>query len=117
MNEKRRAKRYIAHMDLNVSKLFKQDSEPITGLTSPIKVTNISRVGVGFESKDLLPNGYYFNAALHLGEEQDTLYCVIRIVRQKELGDGVYEYGAEFVGMPSVLNYIFEEYEEVSEEA
>jgi hypothetical protein len=116
MGEKRRAKRMIANMTIGVSSLFKQDNAKISNIDAPIEVKDISRGGIGFVSTAEFPVGYYFNTELSLTEHTDVLKCVIKIIRVKKLDDGTYSYGAEFVGMPSVLSYIFEEYEEESQE-
>lgn len=110
--EKRRTKRMSINLTLKVSTLFKQDNVKISNVNSPIEVRDISKGGIGFVSKSILPVGYYFNAALQLGEKDDTLYCVIKIIRSVKNDDDLYSYGAEFVGMAPVLSYIFDEYEE-----
>lgn len=110
--EKRRAKRMNINLDIKVSTLFKQDNVKISNVNSPIEVRDISMGGVGFVSKSILPVGYYFNAALQLGDKDDTLYCVIKIIRSVKKEDDLYSYGAEFVGMAPVLSYIFDEYEQ-----
>jgi len=110
--EKRRHKRIKADLKLNVSTLFNQSNVQIKNIDSPIIVVNVSKSGIGFESKSILPLNFYFNAALRLGSDSDVLYCVVRIIRCQEIpGTDVYSYGCEFVGMAPVLNYIFEEYE------
>lgn len=111
--EKRRYKRVKADLTLNVSSLFKQDNVKISNIDSPITVINISKSGIGFEAKSILPIDFYFNAALRLGDEQeDVLYCVVKIVRCQPIkGSDYYSYGCEFVGMAPVLNYIFDDYE------
>jgi hypothetical protein len=110
--EKRRCKRMKTDLSLNVSNLFRQDNIKISDIDSPIEVIDISKSGIGFISKSTLPIGYYFNAAIQLGSETDTLYCVVKIVRQQSLNhSGNFSYGCEFVGMSSVLDYIFDEYE------
>ena len=106
--EKRRFKRMKADLSLNVSSLFKQDNMEIKNLDSPIKVINISEGGIAFESKSMLPINFYFNAALNLGSETDTLYS---IRSQAIEGTDNYLYGCEFVGMAPILGYIFDEYE------
>ena len=73
--EKRRHRRVKANLKLNVSTLFKQNNVKIQNVDSPIRVINISKSGIGFESKSVFPIGFYFNAALRLGEEEDVLYC------------------------------------------
>ena len=121
--EKRRFKRMKADLSLNVSSLFKQDNMEIKNLDSPIKVINstfryidkvinISEGGIAFESKSMLPINFYFNAALNLGSETDTLYSVVKIIRSQPIeGTDNYLYGCEFVGMAPILGYIFDEYE------
>ena len=116
MEEKRRSKRMQANLKLEVASLFKQDNVRVDHIDAPIEVTNISIDGIGFKSKSVLPVDYYFNAKLKLGNVSSSLYSVVKIIRQDAERDGTYAYGAEFVGMPSVLQYIFDEYEERSSE-
>lgn len=116
MEEKRRDKRLKADLKLNISSLFKQDNVKISNINSPIEVQNVSRGGIGFISKSILPIGYYFNAALNLGSEDDILYCVVQIIRCTPQKDDVFSYGCQFVGLAPVLNYIFEEFEQSAEE-
>lgn len=116
MKEKRNAKRYVADLKLNVSSLFKQDNIKINNIDSPITVTDVSKTGIGFQSASILPEGYYFNAALRLGSEEDILYCVVKIIRCMALHDGINAYGCEFVGMAPILNYIFDEFEKDAQE-
>lgn len=117
MEEKRRFKRVKANLNLNVSALFKQDNVQINNVDSPINVVDVSRSGIGFISAATLPVGFYFNAALELGSHDDILYCVVKIVRCRPVeGTDTYSYGCEFVGLPNVLMYIFDEFEASAEE-
>lgn len=116
MQEKRRSKRLKAHLVLNVSNIFKQDNVNIGALSAPITVVDVSKHGIGFKSKDIIPLDYYFNAALHLGSEKDCLYCVVKIIRCVPADNNEYLYGCEFVGMAPVLNYIFDNYEKSLDE-
>ena len=110
--EKRKYKRLKADLTLNVSNLFKQNNINIRNIDSPITVTDISKSGIGFRSKSILPIDFYFNAALKLGSEEDVIYCVIKIIRCQPVSDSdLYAYGCEFVGLAPILNYIFDEYE------
>ncbi len=85
----------------------------IKNLDSPIKVINISEgVELHLNQKSMLPINFYFNAALNLGSETDTLYSVVKIIRSQAIeGTDNYLYGCEFVGMAPILGYIFDEYE------
>lgn len=110
MTDKRCNKRYPIDLKLKISTLFKQDNVKVDNIDAPIDVLNISRGGIGFQSESYLPKGFYFNAKIQLGEEDSKLYTVVQIVHQ-EKRENSYYYGAEFIGMPSVLMYIFDEYE------
>ncbi|QHQ61280.1 PilZ domain-containing protein [Anaerocolumna sedimenticola] len=112
MEDKRRSKRLQVNLNLDISSLFKQDNVRVDHIDAPIEVINISKDGIGFKSKSVLPVDYYFNAKLELGDVSSCLYSVVKIIRQDAENVGTYTYGAEFVGMPSVLQYIFDEYEE-----
>lgn len=111
MEDKRRSKRLKAHLVLHISNLFKQNHEDLGGLDAPIEVVDVSKHGIGFNTTDIIPLDYYFNAALNLGDAKDCLYCVVKIVRCVALDNGMYNYGCEFVGMAPVLSYIFDDYE------
>lgn len=114
--EKRRDKRMKVKMDLEISSLFKQDNVVLEQLNSPIEVTDVSKSGIGFRSKDNLPIGYYFNSCIQLGKEDAKLYCVVKIIRQEPPVDSVYTYGCQFVGMAPVLSYIFDDFAKNYEE-
>ncbi len=111
MLEKRRSKRFIAKLDLEISSLFRQDNIKVEKMNAPITVVDVSRNGIGFHCASILPIGYYFNASLQLGTEDAKLFCVVKIVRSTDLGNGLYGYGCEYVGMAPVFSYIFDEFE------
>ena len=71
----------------------------------------ISRNGIGFITKSVLPIGFYFNSRLEFEQKNDCLNCVVQIVRRKQKEDGTTLYGCEFVGMPSIFDYIFDDIE------
>lgn len=110
MEDKRRHKRVKVTLNLVVSTIFNQDSDKIV-IDSPIEVKNVSRSGIGFITKSILPMDYYFNAALTFDNEDSILYSVVKIIRCEALEDDEYSYGCEFVGMSPVLSYIFEKLE------
>ncbi len=109
MTEKRKSKRIDVDMTLKISDLFKQDNVKIENIGAPIKVTNISKSGIGFETNALLPVGYYFNTKLTLGNEKSVLYTVVQIVRVEAKDDTMY-YGSQFIGLAPILDIIFEDF-------
>ena len=98
-------------MHLDVSSLFKQDNVHVKNINAPIEITDISRNGIGFVTKSVLPIGFYFNSRLEFEKKNDSLNCVVQIVRRKQKDDGTTLYGCEFVGMPSIFDYIFDDIE------
>lgn len=112
MKEQRRNIRVPVKMDLEVSDIFKQDNVRVSNINAPIEVIDISRDGIGFIAKSVLPVGYYFNSRLEFDNKNNAINCVIKIIRQQKTEDGIYHYGCIFIGMPTVFDYIFEEMEE-----
>lgn len=111
MKDRRRDVRSAIKLELEVSSLFKQDHVKIEHLDAPITVVDISRGGIGFHSKSVLPEGYYFNASIQLDSDDDAkLYCVVKIIRATQLEDGTKSYGCEFVGLAPVLADILDDY-------
>jgi hypothetical protein len=110
MEERRRAKRMPVALSLEILNLYKQDNVLVSNLHAPIEVTDISKSGMGFVSESVLPIGFYFNANIDLGND-DTLHCVIKIIRSQPTDGKQTIYGCEFVGMATVLSYIFDEYD------
>ena len=108
--EKRRSKRIPITMHLEVSSLFKQDNVHVKNINAPVEITDISKNGIGFITKSVLPIGFYFNSRLEFESKNDILNCVVQIVRRKQNDDGTF-YGCEFVGMPSIFDYIFDDIE------
>jgi hypothetical protein len=111
MEEQRRNIRVPVKMNLEVSDIFKQDNVKVSNINAPIEIVDISRDGVGFVTKSVLPIGFYFNSRLEFHNKQNAINCVIQIIRQRKSEDGLFHYGCIFVGMPSVFDYIFEEME------
>lgn len=110
MVDKRRHKRVKVKLNLVVSNIFDQNADMIK-IDSPIEVKDVSRSGIGFITKSILPMNYYFNAALTFDDEDSILYSVVKIIRCEALEDDEYSYCCEFVGMAPVLGYIFDKLE------
>ena len=111
MQEKRRSKRLPIQLELVVSKLFKQEASATVEINKPINVVDVSKLGIGFVTSNDFPLNYYFNAKLELGSPENSLYCVVQIIRKQPREDGNISYGCEFVGMAPVLGIILDEYE------
>ncbi len=108
MIEMRREKRWPVNLELEITSLFKQDNVKVENLNAPIEVFDVSKAGIGFKSKSVLPLGYYFNARLVL-HGNDALNCVVRIIRQQKEEDE-FIYGCEIVGTASIMDYVFNDY-------
>ena len=111
MREKRRSKRLPIDLELHVSTLFRQGPLENIDVDAPIHVFDVSKLGLGFITTTDLPMHYYFNAKLELGSPENSLYCVVQIIRKTPKDDGTISYGCEYVGMAPVLAGFFEEYE------
>ncbi len=110
MAEKRKYRRLPLILTLDVSSLFNQDEE-LQIDTATFNVFNISKSGIGFTSTSVLPLGYYFNATIQFDGSDDLLKYVVKIIRTEELEAGEHLYGCEFVGLASIYDYLFEQYE------
>lgn len=95
MEEKRRNKR----LDLKVSvQLERLDQDGITTLKYiDVDVTDISRSGIGFNAKQSLEIGSYYDTKIQIWTKE-VVDAVIEIVRCEEK-DGYYHYGCVFIGM------------------
>lgn len=109
MSEKRRAKRLPVDIMLRVEMLYKQDHIKLEAVNETIEVTNISKTGIGFRSTTELPIDFYFNAKITIDEEK-FFFSVVKIIR-KELTDGQWHFGCEFVGLADVLSGCIDDYE------
>lgn len=110
--EKRKYKRLPIKLSLEVSSLFRQNNELISGLDAQIEVFDISKAGIGFTTTSILPIDYYFNAAIEFESEENKLLTVVKILYSASNEDGTKRYGCEFVGLAPIFHYIFDEYEE-----
>lgn len=111
MKEKRRDKRLELGMKLSISDLYKEDTNSITDISSPIEVTDISAKGIGFISECVLPIGYYFIANLELARDLPQIITDVRIVRSSALDMERYQYGCEFVSISPRVKKMLEEFE------
>ena len=95
MEEKRKHKR----LDIDVSvQLERLDEDGITTLKYVhVDVTDISRSGIGFKANVQLELHTYYDTKIQIWTKE-VVDAVIEIVRCEEK-EGVYHYGAVFIGM------------------
>ena len=90
-------------MKLSISDLYKEHTNTITDISSPIEVTDISANGIGFISECVLPTGYYFIANIELAPDLPQIITDVRVIRSTAIDKENYRYGCEFVSIsPSV---------------
>ncbi len=95
MNEKRGSKRTELLSRLIIKRLDGSKTEEAI-----IDVTDLSKTGIGFESKTVLNIGAVYEAFLTIWT-RDTLHAFVEIVRIEKKGD-MYSYGGIFIGMPEM---------------
>lgn len=95
MEEKRKHKR----LDLDVSvQLERLDEDGVTTFKYVhVDVTDISRSGIGFSSKQKLEVGTYYDTKIQIWTKE-IVDAVVEIVRRAD-AEGGYHYGASFIGM------------------
>ena len=108
--DKRSVRRLPIKLHLTISNLFCQDNVQASIKEADIEVFDVSTKGLGFHSKSVLPLNFYFNAKIELGEPDNLIYTVVKIIRIQKCDDG-FTYGCEFVGLPDILLPAFEKYE------
>ena len=96
MEEKRRHKR----LDIDVSvQLERLDEDGVTTLKyCHVDVTDISRSGIGFNAKEPLDIQTYYDTKIQIWTKE-VVDAVVEIVRRTDSEEGVYHYGAVFIGM------------------
>lgn len=109
MDERRKHKRLPIKINLAINELFKQDNEIIEDTAIEAYVINISKTGIGIESKSVIPISFYFDARIDLNDH-DFFYCVLKIVRIED-HEAYYIYGCEFVGLAGFLSDKVDAYE------
>ncbi len=115
MQEKRGDKRLPIGIKLAISDLYKENTNTIMDLESEIEVVDISSKGIGFNSRCILPIGYYFIVNIQLTEDLPQIITDVRIIRSNAIDRENYHYGCEFVSIsPSVRKMLSEYADETS---
>lgn len=79
-----------------------------------IRVSDVSKTGIGFISTEALQIGEVYESHIPLWTKE-VLHAFLRIVRIEMMDDNEYSYGALFIGMPEVDLARIEVYQTVNE--
>ena len=96
MDEKRKDRRVDLDVTLELNRIDSEDGVTTLKLVH-VEVTDLSKSGIGFKTKQELKPGSIYNAKLQIWTK-DIIDVIIKIVRCKR-EDKLYNYGAIFVGM------------------
>lgn len=94
MEEKRAYKRTDLDTKITLHLLNDGGNKVIEDAT----ITNVSHDGIGFRCTEQLTVGNIFKTKITLWTQQ-TLDCVLKVIRAEAKKDGTYIYGCIFVGM------------------
>jgi len=110
MNERRKSKRLSMSGSIALKALGKgQESRDVD-----IEIVNCSRHGIGFNCREILAVGDNYEANLTIWTKE-VIHVFVQIVRVDTIGDGVYNYGSIFIGMPDSDRQRIGVYETVDE--
>ncbi len=112
MKEKRADRRLELGIKLSISDLYKENTNTIMDISSPIEVTDISAKGIGFISECILPIGYFFIANLELDRELPQIITDVRIIRSSAIDKTRYQYGCEFVSISPHVKQMLLDFEQ-----
>jgi len=96
MDEKRKDRRLDLDVTLELNRIDNEDGVTTLKLVH-VDVSDLSKSGIGFKTKQELKPGSFYNAKLQIWTK-DIIDVILKIVRCKREGDH-YHYGAIFVGM------------------
>jgi hypothetical protein len=96
MEEKRKHKRLDLDVNVQLERLVEENG--ITTLRYlHVDVSDVSKSGIGFASNHRLEIGTYYDTKIQIWTKE-VVDAVIEVVRREE-HDGIYQYGAVFIGM------------------
>ncbi|MFV0464931.1 MAG: PilZ domain-containing protein [Lachnospiraceae bacterium] len=96
MQEKRRNKRLDLRVVVQLERLYSQGTTDTKYIN--VEVTDLSRSGIGFRTSQKLQVDTYYDTQIQIWTKE-VIAAVIEIVRTNEDEDGIYHYGASFIGM------------------
>jgi len=108
MEERRRDKRTKMTSRLVIKRLDGGEDRQVN-----IKITDVSKSGIGFECREQLQVGEVYESFLTIWTKE-VIHAILRIVRI-ELKERNYSYGAVFVGMPDMESIRIGVYQTIEE--
>lgn len=108
MDERRKNKRTLMTSSIVIKKLDADDRREVA-----INITDVSKVGIGFECEEVLNIGDVYESYLTIWTKE-IIHAFLQIVRI-ELGSSGYVYGASFVGMPEIDSNRIEVYQTIND--
>lgn len=91
-----------------IKKLDTEDKREVA-----INITDVSKVGIGFECEEVLNIGDVYESFLTIWTKE-IIHAFLQIVRI-ELGSSGYVYGASFIGMPEIDSARIEVYQTIND--
>ena len=95
MDERRRDKRTDMPSKLVIKRLDGGEGRQVS-----IEITDVSKSGIGFECAEQLQVGEVYESFLTIWTKE-VIHAILQVVRIGQK-DGMYSYGAVFVGMPDM---------------
>ena len=95
MDEKRRTKRSSLNAEVELKKVDSEES----GKKILVEITDVSKNGIGFLTREQLLIGDIFESKIKLWTKA-SIDAILKIVRARDNEDGTFQYGCIFVGMP-----------------
>ena len=108
MDERRKNKRTLMDSSIVIKKLDNEDHREVA-----INITDVSKVGIGFECEEVLSIGDVYESFLTIWTKE-VIHAFLQIVRI-ELGSSGYVYGASFIGMPEIDSARIEVYQTIND--
>lgn len=109
MGERRKAKRTDMASRLVIKRLDGEKNNEVA-----INITDVSKSGIGFECAQPLMIGEVYESYLTIWTKE-VLHAFLQIVRI-DLKEGVYSYGAIFIGMPEMDSARIEVYQTINDQ-
>lgn len=112
MEERRTSKRLELTVTLKLEYIHGQTQKAEKNVT--IEVLDLSSKGIGFRSKEKLDVEGFYDTKMIIWTKE-VIPCVMQIIREVSEADGIYHYGAVFVGMSEINQQKIDTYQMIDE--